>query len=166
MEAAKTDAEKAINVAEQSDSPGDLMLPYRDLAKILVEFKNYAEAANLFEQSMQIMDQDPPERHDRDAVRAEIRAHLGFAQYMAGDLVGGKNNLTAAIDTLQQQDRSYEVDVWLSGAYMRGAQMLQTQEPDTSKEYMTRAKEIIDTNEQLVDRKSDWGKLNQQLWPT
>lgn len=160
---AKYSAQAAVEIAEEAGSIEAVAIPNRDLGKVYIELEQYGKAVGPLQKSLQILRDTPPERFDWDAVRAEVQAHLGFAQYMAGDKEKGRSNLTEAIEILNKEQRSYEVDVWLSGAYMRGAQMLFTDDPDTSKEFMSLAKEIIDSNEELKLRKEDWEMLNKKL---
>jgi tetratricopeptide (TPR) repeat protein len=156
-------ANDAVHISKRTGDERDLAIPKRDLGKAYIEAERYADAVEPLVDSLNILRNNPPQRFDWDAVRAEVQAHLGFTQYMAGDKDAGRTNLDEAIEILKKEERSYEVDVWLSGAYMRGAQMLQSDEPATTTEYMQMAQEIIDSNPELKPRKEDWEKLNERL---
>lgn len=77
---------------------------------------------------------------------------------MSGD-ESGKEMLTEAIDELTNNSEAlkYNMDVWLTGALMKKAEALQ------DKEALQKAKEIIDSNEELVLRKKQLEKLTSEL---
>jgi tetratricopeptide (TPR) repeat protein len=160
---AKHSAMAAVEIAEGAGDPGAVAIPNRDLGKVFIELEQYDQAVGPLQRSLQIMRESPSLRFDWDAVRAEIQAHLGFAQYMAGNKEHGRANMMEAIELLSREQRSYEVDVWLSGAYMRGAVMMHIDDPGTSKQFLSKAKEIIDTNPELTLRKEELEKLSARL---
>ncbi len=70
-----------------------------------------------------------------------------------------------AIDELsndKNEDR-YNLDVWLSGAHMRSAEMLRADNPDSSEKHLEKAGEIIKSNDELVLRAKQLENLSSTL---
>lgn len=160
---AKHSAMCAVELAEKSKDASTLAIPYQRLGSAFATLGEWKEAVEFFKKAFENMKTNPPEPHNRPAVLADMKAHLAHAEYMAGDNTAD-NRLDEAIGDLKaSEELAYNKDVWLSGAYMKGAEMLQNDNPVKSKEYMQKAKEIIDGNPELVLRKGQWEKLNERL---
>ena len=66
----------------------------------------------------------------------------------------------AAIQELENsQENQYEKDVWVSGGYMRLAQVLRESDNKKATAYLRRAKQIIDANPRLRIRRQQWEKI-------
>jgi len=156
---AKYTAQAAVEIAENSSIPEALALPYRDLAKVYEDLKDYSKAATFHQKAVEAMRSHPPKEHARPAVLADMEAHLAYAQYKAGDKNAYIRLKSAIADLEKAGETPYNKDVWLSGAHMRAAQMLREGSPDDAKIHLQRAKEIIDNNKELTLRAEQWEKL-------
>lgn len=148
-------AEAAVKLADERDF-AEKSLPYRDLAKANEKLGEYATAVENYQKALKF--EDSPSLA-RPGVKSDIKAHLGFAMIMSGDKETGVSTLNEAIAELEADTEAnkYEHDVWLSGAYMRKAGALK----DT--ESFQKAKQIIDSNPELVLRKQQWEKLASEI---
>ena len=155
----------AVEIAEKSGIKEALAIPYRDLGKAYEDLENYQNAVELYQKSLDAMAANPPSMHDRPAVRSDIKAHLAFAKYMAGDKQEALSLMQEAISELESNTDEYKNnrDVWLSGAHMRSAEMLANDDPDKAKAHLQKAKEVIGTNKDLVLRKNQLEALISKL---
>jgi tetratricopeptide (TPR) repeat protein len=155
---AKYAAMAAVEIAEERSLPA--AMPYRDLGKAYEKLKDYQNAASYYEKSLNsALDGG----NNRESVRADIKAHFAYSKYKSGDK-SGLDLMSEAISELEEAgEQKYEKDVWLSGAHMRAADMLQKDNPELARQHLQKAKEIIDKNEELVLRKTQWEKLNSKL---
>jgi hypothetical protein len=71
----------------------------------------------------------------------------------------------AAIQELlhSNEEDSYVFNVWLSGAYLRMANMLYSDNPEESKQYLEKAKEVIQKDSRLVLRQEQYELLKNNL---
>lgn len=153
---AKHAAMAAVEIAEANHT--SLALPYRDLAKAYEELKDYEEAAKYL---LKALEQELPEEHNRPAVKADLKAHLAYNQYKFKNKAGLDLMNEAIAELENAEEDKYNKDVWLSGAHMRAAEMLREDNIDLAREHLLKAKEIIDTNEELVLRKKEWRELSE-----
>jgi len=73
-------------------------------------------------------------------------------------------DILAAISELEATNEpKFNKDVWMSGGYMRLAELLKDEDLAKAQEYLQKAKEIIDANPELVLRKGQWEKLAQNF---
>lgn len=153
----------AVQIAEENKLKEALPLAYFNLGKAYEEDENYKKALSPFKKAFKKAQKDLPERHNRPAVKADIKAHLAFIEYMCGD----KNAITKleeAIKELEESDEyQYTKDVWLSGAHMRAAKALLTDNPEGAKEHLEIAEKIIDSNPELKLRKGQLQKLKAKI---
>ena len=68
------------------------------------------------------------------------------------------------IKTTQESELAEDVDpksknTWVSGNYMSLAEMLREDNPEEARQYLQKAKEIIDANPTLKLRAKQWEKL-------
>lgn len=160
---AKHYAMAGVEIAETSGDPKALAIPFARLAQANATLNNWSEAVELFRKAISNMKEHAPEYHDRPAVVADMLSQLSQAEYMAGDK-SAKDRLDQAINELNNSEEiRYNKDVWLSGAYMRGAEMLWEEDPESSKKYLREAKKIIDANPELKLRSVQLQKLSERL---
>lgn len=160
---AKHWAEAAVEIAERSGNKEALSIPYQRLGSVNAELKEWDEAVKNFRRSVEFMQSNPPESHNRPAVLADMRAHLAFAEYMNGDKSARERLLQAAEDINSSDEVQYNKDVWYSGALMKAAEMLHEDDREASNEYLQKAKEVIESNKDLVKRREQWETLNERL---
>lgn len=90
------------------------------------------------------------------AERGDWTAHLGHAMYCNGQKDAGKEMILQGvqmIETHADQIDSFLFNVWVSGAYLRLAKLLQPDNLADSLFYLAKAKAIIDGDDRLVIRK-------------
>ncbi len=160
LEEAKKAAEESVKVAKENDLKGDVARPLFNLAKVCEGSNELEEALKNYKEALRIFQEENPTLHNRFGVLADMKIHLGICEYKNGDKSAIDRVLTA-IDELKTSDEKeiskYNYDVWLSGAYMKLAEIQE------SKEYLMMAKEIIDANPDLKIRKEQWGKLQKNF---
>ena len=161
---AKHSSLAGIEIAKKLDDPSSLCMPYRGIAKIHEQLKEHGKASEYFQKAIEIFQKNPPPENNRPAVLSDMKAHLHANQYLSGSKTAYKK-LLEDIKKLEAdtQEPRYNLDVWLSGAHMRAAQILAEDNPEKSQEHLQKAKKIIDSNNELVLRAQQWEKLNQKL---
>jgi len=160
---AKHTAMAAVEIAEESKDQKALGMPYRDLAKSLDTLGEYDKAAEYYQKALDSFISNPPEEHKMDgrtAMIADLKVHLYITEVKSGKMESIAKAEAAAEELASGQEISkYNKDVWLSGAYMRLAEVLKDIDLEKAKMYLQKSKEIIDANEELKIRKSQWEKL-------
>ncbi|KXK09161.1 MAG: hypothetical protein UZ21_OP11001000219 [Microgenomates bacterium OLB22] len=160
---AKFAAMASVEISRGLADKSALALPLLNLGKVQVALKQLTDAVSSFEEVVEIMKNTPPAWHNRPGVLADIEIHLHGAELQAGDL-SAKERLLSAIRDLESSDEDgYNKAVWVSGGYMRLAEGLAPSDPTAAKEYLQKAKEVIDGDRRLVIRKQQWTKLSNAL---
>ena len=148
---ARSAASVAVDVARLSGNKSELAIPLLGLGRINTKLEDYAEASKYYQEALDNMSSQPP------AVVADTKVHLAASQYKTGD-TSAIERLKQALSDLEKTDHdTYEKNVWVSGGYMRLAELLE------SKEYLVKAKEIIDSDPRLTIRLKQWTELSQKL---
>ena len=161
---AKRIGQTAVDIVEESGQNEAKALPYFNLGKISEDAGDLELAVESFRKAVQLMEDFPPERHNRKSVLADFKNHLATAEYQTGD----KTALGKAEESIKDLETStdasdYEKHVWLSGAHMRIAKMLQDDDKEKAQGHLKKAREIIDADPELIIRQEQWEKLNSQL---
>jgi len=110
---------------------------------------DYPVAEREFEEAVKIYPIDSTEKGD-------WMAHLGDAMYRNGKKAEGKKMILEGVKKIQEKSSqvdSFLTNVWISGAYLRLAKLLKTDNPTESNSYLSQAKKIIDSDDRLVVRK-------------
>jgi hypothetical protein len=92
----------------------------------------------------------------RRAQRGDWRTNLGKALYLSGEKKKGVAEILAGIRDVQKYRRevdSYTFNVWLSGGYIRLAEVLAEASPARAAEYLRKATEIVEADPSQVVRK-------------
>lgn len=160
---AKNDCLSAVQIAQESGDRTALALPLFELANTQ-EALGVFNAVITYREAVDAITNYPPEQHDRPAVKADFCVHLATCEYKAGDHTALERAEEALrdLESAEEPD-SYAKDVWISGGYMRIADMLQETNPEKAREYLQRAKEIIDANPALKKRREQWEKLAKRV---
>lgn len=161
--AAKHTAQAAVEIAEKFGDKSALALPYYNLAKIHDTLEEYGEAVDYYKKALENFQNNPPEEHKpegRTSMVADMKVHLHVAEVNNGD----DSAIERAEDALKELEEGEEIlkynkDVWLSGGFMSLADALRDKDSDKAKDYLNRAKEIIDSNDKLTIRKEQWERL-------
>jgi len=148
---AKSAASVAVDVARLGGNKTELAIPLLGLGRIHSKLNEHQEAAECYKQALENMSDLSP------AVVADIRIHLAASQYKTGDK-SAVDRLKKSLADLEKADEdSYNKNVWVSGAYMKLAELLK------SKDHLIKAKEIIDSDPRLTIRLKQWTELSSKL---
>lgn len=160
---AKSAASTAVDIARLSKNQSDLVIPLLGLGRVHSKLEEYSEASKYYQEALDHVLTNPPASHDRPSVVADIKIHLAASQYKTGDR-SAIERLKEALSDLEKADEdSYTKNVWVSGGYMRLAELLVKDNPEESKKYLAKAKEIIDSDKRLTIRLKQWTELSQKL---
>ncbi|HSX48878.1 MAG TPA: hypothetical protein VLE44_01310 [Candidatus Saccharimonadales bacterium] len=163
---AKDAASEGIKIAEENNLAGDLARPYFNLAKVQEDMYDFTGAVESYRKSVEIFKTQNPKLHNRSGVLADMNIHLATCEYMAGDKSALDRALRAIEDLKVSDEKSvlkYNYDVWLSGGYMRIAEMLKEDNKELAKENLEEAKKIIDGNPDLKIRLEQWEELEKSF---
>ena len=154
----------AVDIVEESGQNEAKALPYFNLGKISEDAGDLELAVESFRKAVQLLEDFPSERHNRKSVLADFKNHLATAEYQTGDKTALEKAEESIKDLETSNDASdYEKHVWLSGAHMRIAKMLQDDDKEKAQGHLKKAREIIDADPELIIRQEQWEKLNSQL---
>ena len=151
----KMSAKAGVKIAENSGKTEALAIPLFCLAKALTLLKKHEKAQEKYQEALEVL---PQSHQNRPSVEADIKIHKAICSIEMGNS-GGENDALQAISDLEGSDeQKYEKDVWISGAYLKLAEAL------SSREYLEKAKAIIDASPELVLRKKQLEKLTASLF--
>jgi len=158
---AKHDALSGIEIAENLEDKSSLAMVYRGAGKIYEQLKQWEEAAHYFSRAVEAFKNAPPIENNRPAVLSDLNAHYAYNLYKSGDTRSGLHLMQESLSQLENDstEEKYNRDVWISGAHMRTAEMLVVDNPESSKEHLAKAREIINSNPDLELRSQQLNKL-------
>lgn len=160
LTSAKYEMMGSVAIAQKCGDPTALAMPLYNLAQLHEDLEEYDDAVKVYSEALNSMQSNPPERHNRPAVVANMKMHMTTCEYKAGDTTALERAYRALADLEAAEDEdSYNRDVWLSGAHGRLAEILRTVDPEKAREHLQKSKDIIDANPQLTIRKKQWEKL-------
>lgn len=156
-------AQSSVELAESGGDKSALALPYFNLAKSQETLGQFQEAVENYKKALGNAMSNPPAAHkieQRPAIIADMKVHLATSEYKAGD----KSALERAKQALAELEahpdiEDYNQHVWVSGGYMRLAEILKEDNPTEAKECLQKAKVIIDADPRLKLRLKQWEKL-------
>ncbi|MCL4367403.1 tetratricopeptide repeat protein [Patescibacteria group bacterium] len=99
--------------------------PLYNLAKAEETLGNHQQAVKFYQEALANMLHNPPASFNRPVIVTDIKIHLSFAEYQVGDksaLVRLSQHI-AELEANQTEDK-YNKDVWVSGGYMKLAELL------------------------------------------
>jgi tetratricopeptide (TPR) repeat protein len=155
---AKKNAEAMIEIAEEHKIPDVEYKLHFFLAKSYVLLKDYPSAVTEYRRSVELFPTDNAEKGD-------FIAHLGFATYKSGDKEKGKKLI---LDGAQQIEKHAEgvdpflINVWMSGIYLRLADLLRSDNKEEGRYYLDKAQQLINKDTRLVIRKEQLQKLESE----
>lgn len=158
---AKYSTMASVQLAETSGQKEALALPFFNLAKAQETLGELQEAVASYQKAVDNIINNPPTEHNRPGVLADFKGHLYTCQYKNGDRDALVKAEQALADLEQSSEPEYNKQVWISGAHMKIADILRTDNPQKAKDHLQKAKEIIDANPDLKLRKEQWEKLIQ-----
>jgi tetratricopeptide (TPR) repeat protein len=157
-------AQAAVDIAVSSNDPTTKALPYFNLGEVLELSNKYKKAVNYYRKAVECVANNPPKRHNNPAVLLNFKNHLYTCMYLAGDNSSLEKAEKTISDLIKTEESSkFHKDVWLSGGYMRIANMLKKDNPDKAKDCLIKAKKIIDNNSNLKLRLGQWNKLSKKV---
>lgn len=163
---AKLAATTSVELAVLSVDKKALAIPYFNLAKAFEDLGQIKDAVDAYKIAVENIINNAPASHDRPGVVADFKVHLTIAEYILGD----KSALERAENALEELKKSgeskisrYNQDVWVSGGYMRLAEILKNNNPKKSATYLKKAQEVINENPELTVRKEQWNSLAKKL---
>lgn len=160
---AKHAAMASVELAQEAHQPEALAIPFFNLAKAQETLDELEEAVASYRQAVDYLTKSPPKQHDRPGVLADFKIHLATCEYRTGDKSALDRALQALTDLENSSEPDYNKKVWMSGGHMRLADMLRVDDPAMAKEHLSKAKEIIDSDEALKIRRQQWEKLAAQF---
>ncbi len=158
---AKHAAMSAAELAEKSNDPQSIALPYFNLAKAHESLGELPQAIEAYKKAVSAQEQNPNPLHARPAVLNDMKIHLYLCEYKNGQtdaLQGAQDSL----DSLESDttEASYTKDVWASGGHMKLAELLKATDLKSAQDHLSRAKTIIDANPDLKLRRAQWDTLS------
>jgi tetratricopeptide (TPR) repeat protein len=155
---AKNDADAMMEIAEEHKIfELDYQLHYYK-GKTNTFLKNYYAAENEFRIAIETYPEDNSEKGDRVA-------YWGYVTYLTGNKEKGKQLLLDGIKQIEQHAEkadSFLVHIWLSGAYLRLAEILRTDNNQEGRYYLDKAQQIINSDPRLVNRKDQLKKVEKE----
>lgn len=145
----KKEAETILEVAKAHHLMDRLFLIHFLNGTSAILLKDFDSAEKEFSKAIDLYPSDNAEKGD-------WIAHLGDAMYRNGKKEEGKKKILQGIDIIKQKSSqidSFLFNVWVSGAYLRLAKLLKTDNPIESQLFFNQAKSIIDSDSRLVIRK-------------
>lgn len=146
----KKEAEAMLEIAKEHDLLNKLYLIHFLNGTSAILLKNYPTAEEEFGQAVELYPSDNAEKGD-------WLAHLGEAIYRNGRKEEGKKMVLQGVQKIEEnssQIDSFLFNVWVSGAYLRLAKLLKSDNREESQYFLGKAKKIIDSDDRLVIRKS------------
>lgn len=151
---AKYAAEAAAEMAKKSNNPKALIVPLFNLAKSYQDLEEFQKAVDTYKQAIASLTANPSNNSNASAVMQDMIVHLSVCEYKNGDksaLERAELALSKLTETTGATD--YEKEVWVSGGYLKIADMLRTDDLEQAKIALEKAAEIIESNPELVLRK-------------
>jgi tetratricopeptide (TPR) repeat protein len=145
----KKEAEAMLEIAKEHQLLNKLYLIHFLNGTSAILLKDYSVAEKEFGQAVELYPNDNAEKGD-------WMAHLGEAIYRNGRKEEGKKMILQGIQKIQthsSQIDSFLFNVWISGAYLRLAKLLKSDQREESQSFLNQAKKIIESDERLVIRK-------------
>lgn len=157
---AKHAAMAAAEIADMSNDPSAIALPYFNLGKAHESLVELPDAIGAYKKAIAAQEATPDSHHARPAVLNDMKVHLAVCELKNSD-EGALDRAIEALKALEEDpdEGAYTRDVWVSGGHMKLAQVLSHLNMEKAKEHLAIAKKIIDSNPELVLRKAQWDAL-------
>jgi len=156
-------AKSSIELAKLSSERGALALPYLNLGKAYELMGDYVQAVENFEEAIEVQENSAAKEHDRPAVVLDMRLHLSGVQYLLGE----KEALRRALELIEKlsetDEPEYNKQVWITGGYMRMADMVAKDDRKQALELLGKARKIIEANQDLRIRAKQLKKLEREI---
>ncbi|KKP81359.1 MAG: hypothetical protein UR81_C0001G0030 [Candidatus Levybacteria bacterium GW2011_GWB1_35_5] len=158
---AKHTAKASVEIARKGNDPKALAIPLFNLANVLDVLGELGEAIENYKQAIAHMRENPPQDHNRPSVIYDMTLHLFVCEYKNGDKSALQKAEKALLDlAASKEPDKYTKDVWMSGGYLKIAQMLKDDDPTKAKQALEKARKIINANPSLTLRKKQLDKIS------
>lgn len=158
---AKHTAKAGVEIARKGNDPKALAIPLFNLANVLDQLSEFGEAIENYKEALDHMRENPPPEHSKPSVIHDMTLHLFVCEYKNGDKSALQKAEKALLDLAASEEPNiYAKDVWMSGGYLKIAQMLKNDDTIKAKQALKRAREIINANPSLTLRKKQLDKIS------
>ncbi len=140
--------QSALKICQDHHLTSLLSLCYFRLGEMHLLFADYPAAIVHYRRSLKLFG---PE----NAAKGNITYHLGEAIFLSGDKDTGINTVLDGLKILKQYRHStdtFQINVWLSGCYLKLAKFLASTDSRQAKKYLSQAQKIVDSDPRLVIR--------------
>ncbi len=152
---AEKDGEAALEIAKGNSLNELFSACYFKIGEIAMLFKDYQKASENYQKSVENYVGSKAEKGD-------FTYHWGEAVWKKSGNARGKELMLEGLSIIQANRSEVDqflIHVWESGAYMRLAECLLQENPEESRRYFEKGKQIIDSDEKLVIRKKQYQEL-------
>ena len=146
----KKDAEAMLDLLTIKNIDEELDGAYFMNAKAAMVFGEYQMAVEFFNKAIEKLSPK------KNAQRGDWQTNLGNALYFSGQKEQGLQTMLNGIEQIKKYANEvdeYTLKIWLSGAYLRLAEVSQQYNPDQSKNYLEMAQNLIGNDPKFVVRK-------------
>lgn len=150
----KFSAKSAVKIARKSEKPEALALPLFHLANAYLLLQKYDKALEKYQEALDALPQSP---YNRPSVLANIKIFKGTAAFKNGDKEAIKEVEEAVKELEMADEEKYAKDVWVSGGYLKLAEAL------SSRDYLEKARSIIEANPELKIRRKQLARIEAKL---
>ncbi len=158
---AKHTAKASVEIARKGNDPKALAIPLFNLANVLDVLGEFGEAIENYNEAIAHIMQSPPPEHNKPSVIHDMTLHLSICEYKNGDKSALQRAEKALLDlAASEEPNKYNKDVWISGGYLKIAQILKGDDPTKAKQALEKAREIINANPSLTLRKKQLEKIS------
>lgn len=160
--AAKNEIEAGLEIGRKGSYPGQMSTLLYHYGKLLLDYKNYEEAAKIFQEAL---DNFPNSTIKSRSAEADFRANLETTKLILGDVAAEERAIAAINDIKNAGDGSeHELHVWMATGYLRLAEALATKDKNKALGYISQAAQIVDIDPvDLKLVKGDMEKLQAQI---
>ena len=153
-------AQVGYEIAKNSGNRESLSIPAFSLAEAHYSIDKYKTAVKLYKEAIKTLPDSP---HNSALYMLNMVYRFEIAKFRDGDKKALDRACKALLEMENINDKSYEKDVWLSGGYMRLGESIYRSDKKKAREYLAKAKEIIDSNPELTIRKNQLVRLQEKL---
>lgn len=157
---ARKEAESVLAIAQEYNIHDRDYLIHFLLGKSCIFLKDFNCAEIEFKKAIDLLSKD-------DAQKGDWLAHLGEAVYKNGRKEEGERIILEGVQQIQKHQNefnSFQINVWISGAYLRLAKILMSDgQIEQAKIYLSKGEEVVLNDPRLVIRKQQLEILKRKL---
>lgn len=159
---AKHTAASSVEIAQTSGNKESLALPLENLARIYGELGDWSKAVETYREAVKNQEENPLPNHRRPALLLEMKAALAVFEYMNGDKKALAKAEKFAEEILKVDDPApWDQHAWYALSLMKMAGALKETKGDLKqiKDYLGKAKQIIDSDPEIKFLLPKWEKI-------